>query len=174
MASSGKVFSMEEVEKHDSKESCWFVVDGRVYDATPFLKEHPGKSRESVHTCWPGFVLRPAIVYAARVSGVSAAKQQHGRPACPSLLGGLISSSCSYRRLITRRLLSPERLPRCCFLHPLGGDASLPPFPGMLQVPWLGRTFQLLFSQWLDLLSGPAVPCRWRRQHLAGGRHRRQ
>lgn len=33
---------MEEVEKHDSKESAWFVVDGRVYDATPFLKEHPG------------------------------------------------------------------------------------------------------------------------------------
>lgn len=30
------------MEQHDTKESCWFVVDGKVYDATPFLKEHPG------------------------------------------------------------------------------------------------------------------------------------
>ena len=33
---------MEEVEKHDTAESAWFVYEGRVYDATPFLKEHPG------------------------------------------------------------------------------------------------------------------------------------
>lgn len=37
-----RLFTMEEVEAHDSKESAWFVCDGRVYDATPFLKEHPG------------------------------------------------------------------------------------------------------------------------------------
>jgi len=35
-------FTMEEVEKHDSKESAWFVYHGKVYDATPFLKDHPG------------------------------------------------------------------------------------------------------------------------------------
>ena len=38
----GKRFTMQEVEKHDSEESAWFVHSGRVYDATPFLKEHPG------------------------------------------------------------------------------------------------------------------------------------
>ena len=37
-------FTMEEVEKHDSKESAWFVYHGKVYDATPFLKDHPGGS----------------------------------------------------------------------------------------------------------------------------------
>lgn len=37
-----KLFTMEEVEKHITKESAWFVHSGRVYDATPFLKEHPG------------------------------------------------------------------------------------------------------------------------------------
>lgn len=39
---STKTFTMEEVEKHDHKDSAWFVHDGKVYDATPFLKEHPG------------------------------------------------------------------------------------------------------------------------------------
>lgn len=37
-----KTFTMEEVEKHDSAESAWFVYHGKVYDATPFLKDHPG------------------------------------------------------------------------------------------------------------------------------------
>ena len=39
---SARIISMEEVEKHDTAESAWFVYEGRVYDATPFLKEHPG------------------------------------------------------------------------------------------------------------------------------------
>lgn len=37
-----RVISMAEVEKHDTKDSAWFVYEGRVYDATPFLKDHPG------------------------------------------------------------------------------------------------------------------------------------
>ncbi|BDA47084.1 Nitrate reductase [NADH] [Coccomyxa sp. Obi] len=37
-----KTFTMEEVEKHDTRESAWFVHAGQVYDGTPFLKEHPG------------------------------------------------------------------------------------------------------------------------------------
>ena len=35
-------FSMEEVAKHSDAESAWFVVNEKVYDATPFLKAHPG------------------------------------------------------------------------------------------------------------------------------------
>ena len=30
------------MEKHDSRESVWFVHDGKVYDGTKFLKDHPG------------------------------------------------------------------------------------------------------------------------------------
>lgn len=37
-----KLYTMEEVEKHDTAESAWFVYHGKVYDATPFLKDHPG------------------------------------------------------------------------------------------------------------------------------------
>lgn len=38
----GRIISMSEVEKHDTADSAWFVYEGKVYDATPFLKEHPG------------------------------------------------------------------------------------------------------------------------------------
>jgi len=34
--------TMKEVEKHNDKKSCWFVVKDRVYDGTPFLEDHPG------------------------------------------------------------------------------------------------------------------------------------
>jgi len=37
-----RVISMAEVEKHDTAESAWFVYEDKVYDSTPFLKEHPG------------------------------------------------------------------------------------------------------------------------------------
>ncbi|CAD7704946.1 unnamed protein product [Ostreobium quekettii] len=37
-----KTYTMEEVSKHNTEESAWFVHEGKVYDATPFLDEHPG------------------------------------------------------------------------------------------------------------------------------------
>ncbi|KAI0556859.1 nitrate reductase [Gracilaria domingensis] len=37
-----KSFSMKEVEKQNSEDSAWIVVDGKVYDATPYLEDHPG------------------------------------------------------------------------------------------------------------------------------------
>ncbi|KAI0079838.1 hypothetical protein K474DRAFT_1658665 [Panus rudis PR-1116 ss-1] len=34
-----------EVAKHNSRESCWIIVHGYVYDVTDFLDEHPGGSK---------------------------------------------------------------------------------------------------------------------------------
>ncbi len=39
-----KKFTMEEVEKHSTENSAWIVVENRVYDATEYLKDHPGGS----------------------------------------------------------------------------------------------------------------------------------
>lgn len=32
----------EEVQKHNSRSSCWVVIAGQAYDVTDFLNEHPG------------------------------------------------------------------------------------------------------------------------------------
>lgn len=42
LKSNGKLFTMAEVEKHNSEESTWIVVNGRVYDPTKYLDDHPG------------------------------------------------------------------------------------------------------------------------------------
>jgi L-lactate dehydrogenase (cytochrome) len=33
---------MDEVPKHATKDDCWTVVDGLVYNVTPFIPYHPG------------------------------------------------------------------------------------------------------------------------------------
>jgi cytochrome b involved in lipid metabolism len=45
-----KEFTMEEISKHNSEQSCWIVIGNKsnggakVYDITKFLSEHPGGS----------------------------------------------------------------------------------------------------------------------------------
>ncbi|XP_050304948.1 uncharacterized protein LOC126742344 [Anthonomus grandis grandis] len=39
-----KVFSLEEVSWHDTRNDCWVVIYDRVYDITNFIEEHPGGS----------------------------------------------------------------------------------------------------------------------------------
>ncbi|KAJ3669790.1 hypothetical protein LUZ60_010114 [Juncus effusus] len=37
-----KLYSMKEVAEHNSDDDCWIVVDGKVYDVSSYLDEHPG------------------------------------------------------------------------------------------------------------------------------------
>ncbi|KAL1850085.1 hypothetical protein Plec18167_005406 [Paecilomyces lecythidis] len=37
--------SAAELSKHQSKESCWLVIYGKVYDVTSFLNSHPGGAK---------------------------------------------------------------------------------------------------------------------------------
>nr|UXG49831.1 nitrate reductase [Saccharina japonica] len=41
-ASNGRKINLQEVQKHDNEDDCWIAVDGKVYDVTDFLDDHPG------------------------------------------------------------------------------------------------------------------------------------
>jgi L-lactate dehydrogenase (cytochrome) len=40
-----KVFDAAEVAKHNTPESCWVILYGKVYDVTDFLSSHPGGAK---------------------------------------------------------------------------------------------------------------------------------
>ncbi|GAB4840134.1 Cytochrome b5 isoform A [Ancistrocladus abbreviatus] len=37
-----KLYAMQEVSQHNTKDDCWVVIDGKVYDVSSYLDEHPG------------------------------------------------------------------------------------------------------------------------------------
>ncbi|KAE8710167.1 Cytochrome b5 isoform A [Hibiscus syriacus] len=37
-----KLYAMQEASQHNTKDDCWVVIDGKVYDVTSYLDEHPG------------------------------------------------------------------------------------------------------------------------------------
>lgn len=39
---SDPTFTWEEISKHNTDADCWVVVNGKVYDVTDFVDEHPG------------------------------------------------------------------------------------------------------------------------------------
>ncbi|CAI9096438.1 OLC1v1032591C1 [Oldenlandia corymbosa var. corymbosa] len=42
MATLSEIYTMEEAALHNTKEDCWVVIDGKVYDVSAYLDEHPG------------------------------------------------------------------------------------------------------------------------------------
>jgi hypothetical protein len=40
-----------EVSRHATPDDCWTIIDGGVYDMTPFLNQHPGGSNAIIGLC---------------------------------------------------------------------------------------------------------------------------
>lgn len=41
-AISGTVFTLADVAAHSTAQDCWMVIEGKVYDVTTFIPNHPG------------------------------------------------------------------------------------------------------------------------------------
>lgn len=37
-----RLISWDELSRHNTRESCWVLIDGEVYDATDIIDTHPG------------------------------------------------------------------------------------------------------------------------------------
>ncbi|EST07701.1 Cytochrome b5-like heme/steroid binding domain protein [Kalmanozyma brasiliensis GHG001] len=47
----GKQIDANELKNHKSEESAWTVVEGKVYDVTKFLDDHPGGKKILLKNC---------------------------------------------------------------------------------------------------------------------------
>lgn len=46
-----KVFSPSEVSTHNHEKSAWVIIQGKVYDVTDFLDDHPGGKKILLENC---------------------------------------------------------------------------------------------------------------------------
>ncbi|KAF8829255.1 hypothetical protein HHX47_DHR3000950 [Lentinula edodes] len=45
LSNGSQIFVAQTISEHASRDSCWIIVHGKVYDVTEFLDEHPGGSK---------------------------------------------------------------------------------------------------------------------------------
>ncbi|MEY2826847.1 MAG: hypothetical protein RLZZ122_1211 [Actinomycetota bacterium] len=70
-------YTMDQVAQKNSQSACWVVIDGKVYDLTDWIRQHPGG--------------RGAILSICGTDGTSSFSSQHGsRPAPAAALSAYL------------------------------------------------------------------------------------
>ncbi|MCK9344898.1 MAG: cytochrome b5 domain-containing protein [Candidatus Pacebacteria bacterium] len=50
-ATKAPTLTKAEVAKHATKSNCWVIIDGNVYDLTPYIVQHPGGQGVIIQEC---------------------------------------------------------------------------------------------------------------------------
>lgn len=46
-----KTISLTELASHNTQDNCWMAIDGKVYDATSYIFQHPGGPGQIIAYC---------------------------------------------------------------------------------------------------------------------------
>lgn len=49
--STAKTYTLADVAKHSTQSSCWAAIDGKVYDLTAWISQHPGGAGAILSIC---------------------------------------------------------------------------------------------------------------------------
>lgn len=72
---------MSQLASHNSRSSCWFVIDGSLYDITPFFGSHPGGDEIMLKYCGTdasnGYNTKDKMIPADHSASAKAMLQQY-------------------------------------------------------------------------------------------------
>lgn len=51
VAPTTKNYTLADVSKHNNPSDCWTAVNGKVYEVTKWIKEHPGGAKAIISMC---------------------------------------------------------------------------------------------------------------------------
>lgn len=60
-----RVISSTELAKHNKANDAWVLVDGKIFDVTKFLSDHPGGKKVPLALSAMVFELCPLILFAS-------------------------------------------------------------------------------------------------------------
>lgn len=69
---SQNTFTLSQISTHNSRSSCWSVINGSVYDLTSWIPKHPGGEQ--------------AILALCGINGTSMYNNQHGGSSRPAMI----------------------------------------------------------------------------------------